>query len=77
VFRMVLTKNSINRLVFMARRNVFPVRYKLNFYVGFEVFTAVIMKSLIFWDMRPCSPLSFNRNSFFEGLIIINELTCP
>jgi hypothetical protein len=29
--------------------------------VGFEVFTAVVMKSIIFWDMAPCSPLSFNR----------------
>jgi hypothetical protein len=31
------------------------------FYVGFEVFTAVVMKSIIFWDMMPCSPLSYNR----------------
>jgi hypothetical protein len=23
--------------------------------VGFEVFTAVVMKSVIFWDMTPCS----------------------
>jgi hypothetical protein len=30
-------------------------------YVGFEVFTAVVMKSTIFWDMTLCSPLSFNR----------------
>jgi hypothetical protein len=22
--------------------------------VGFEVFTAVVMKSIIFWDMMPC-----------------------
>jgi hypothetical protein len=29
--------------------------------VGFEVFTAVVMKSIIFWDMTPCSLLSFNR----------------
>jgi hypothetical protein len=29
--------------------------------VGFEVFTVVVMKSIIFWDMMPCSPLSFNR----------------
>jgi hypothetical protein len=29
--------------------------------VGFEVFTAVVMKSIIFWDMTPCSPMSFNR----------------
>jgi hypothetical protein len=28
---------------------------------GFEVFTAVVMKSIICWDMTPCSPLSFNR----------------
>jgi hypothetical protein len=31
------------------------------FLVGFEVFTAVVMKSIIFRDMVPCSPLSFNR----------------
>jgi hypothetical protein len=30
-------------------------------FVGFEVFTAVVMKSIIFCDMTPCSPLSFNR----------------
>jgi hypothetical protein len=30
-------------------------------YVAFEVFTAVVMKSIIFWDMTPCSPLSCNR----------------
>jgi hypothetical protein len=30
-------------------------------YVGFEVFTAVVMKSAIFWDMTPCSLLSCNR----------------
>jgi hypothetical protein len=31
------------------------------FLVGFEVFTAVVMKSIIFWDMTQCSPSSFNR----------------
>jgi hypothetical protein len=31
-------------------------------YVGFEVFTAVVMKSIIFWDMTPYSPSSFNRH---------------
>jgi hypothetical protein len=30
-------------------------------YVGFEVLTAVVMNSIIFRDMTPCSPLSFNR----------------
>jgi hypothetical protein len=29
--------------------------------VGFEVLTAVVMKSTIFWDITPCSPLSVNR----------------
>jgi hypothetical protein len=35
---------------------------KITLYnVGFEVYTAVIMKSIIFWDISPCSPLSVNR----------------
>jgi hypothetical protein len=29
-------------------------------YVGFEVLTAVVMKSAIFWDITPCSQLSLN-----------------
>jgi hypothetical protein len=29
-----------------------------NLYVGFEVFTAVVMKSTIFWDIMLCSLLS-------------------
>jgi hypothetical protein len=33
--------------------------------VGFEVFTAVVMKSIIFWDVTPCSLLRFNRR--FRG----------
>jgi hypothetical protein len=28
--------------------------------VGFEVPTAVVMKSSIFWDITPCSPLKVN-----------------
>jgi hypothetical protein len=38
---------------------------KVNFFVGFEVLTAVVMKSAIFWDITPCTPLSVNR--CFEG----------
>jgi hypothetical protein len=30
-------------------------------FVGFEVFTLVVMKSIIFWDITPCGPLSVNR----------------
>jgi hypothetical protein len=32
-------------------------REVLNTCVGFEVITAVVMKSTIFWDMTPCSPM--------------------
>jgi hypothetical protein len=32
-----------------------------SWYIGFEFFTAVVMKGIIFWDISPCSPLSFNR----------------
>jgi hypothetical protein len=31
-------------------------------YVGSEVLTAVVMKSTIFWDITPCSPLTVRRN---------------
>jgi hypothetical protein len=29
-------------------------------FLGFEVFTAVVMNSIIFWDMASCSPSSVN-----------------
>jgi hypothetical protein len=29
-------------------------------YAGFEVLTEVLMKSSIFWDITPCSPLKLN-----------------
>jgi hypothetical protein len=31
-----------------------------KFYVGFEVLTAVVKESSIFWDITPCSPLKVN-----------------
>jgi hypothetical protein len=31
-------------------------------FVEREVLTAVIMKSSVFWDMMPCSPLKVNRH---------------
>jgi hypothetical protein len=33
---------------------------KLNIFLGFEVLTAVVMKSAIFWDLTLCSPLRVN-----------------
>jgi hypothetical protein len=32
-------------------------------FVGFEVLTVVVMKSTVFWDIKPCSPLKVNRLS--------------
>jgi hypothetical protein len=34
---------------------------KYKHFVEFEVLTAVVMKSTIFWDITPCSPLRVNR----------------
>jgi hypothetical protein len=31
---------------------------KEQYPVGFEVLTAMVMKSTILWDITPCSPLS-------------------
>jgi hypothetical protein len=47
VLHMVLTINSVNRLVFGAETYVFPVRYELNIYVlftGNSVFKGLIKK---------------------------------
>jgi hypothetical protein len=38
-----------------------PSPNKRNYCVGFEVFRAVVMEIIIFWDMTPCSPFSVNR----------------
>jgi hypothetical protein len=35
--------------------------HKLSVRLEFEVFTAVVMKSIIFWDVTPCSLFSWNR----------------
>jgi hypothetical protein len=37
------------------------LHHQYSHYVEFEVFTAVVMKSIIFWDMTPCSLLSGTR----------------
>jgi hypothetical protein len=43
--------------------------FKTNFtYVGFDVFTAVVMKSTIFWDMTPCKLAAYFIAGFFLGL---------
>jgi hypothetical protein len=47
------------------------VNYKIKCYVnllGFEILTAVVMRSSIFWDIMPCCPLKANRR--FGGDIL-------
>jgi hypothetical protein len=44
---------------------------RLIIHVGFEVFTAAVTKSIISWDITPCSPLkstdvSEDHNSIFR-----------
>jgi hypothetical protein len=41
-----------------SAENKLQVRHTL---VGFEILTAVAMRSTIFWDITPCSPLKVNR----------------
>jgi hypothetical protein len=37
------------------------VKQKFFRFVGFEVLTAVVVKSSIFWDVTPCGPFKVNR----------------
>jgi hypothetical protein len=37
-----------------------PKKQSVFIYVGFEVLAAVVMKSIIFLDIMPCSPLRVN-----------------
>jgi hypothetical protein len=37
-------------------------REKLNTHVGFEVLAAVVMKTSIIWDIKPCSPSKVYRH---------------
>jgi hypothetical protein len=39
--------------------------------IGFEVLTAVVMKSFVSWDITPCIPLKVNRR--FEGTFCLHR----
>jgi hypothetical protein len=43
-------------------REVVVIHFSTIFlvFVGFEVLIAMVMKSTIFWDVTPCSPLKVN-----------------
>jgi hypothetical protein len=36
-------------------------KHDLNYFVGFSVFAAVVMKRSVFWDVKPSIPLKLNR----------------
>jgi hypothetical protein len=46
----------------------------LNFSVGIEVSTEMFMKSSIFWDAGPCTPVKFNGR--FGGTSILHLQVC-
>jgi hypothetical protein len=48
-------------LAFCGEVDAFWKHEEKCYWVGFEVLTVVVMKSTIFWDITPCSPLRFNR----------------
>jgi hypothetical protein len=63
-----------NRKTKRRLKNVFIDTAKLSAWVRFEIFTAVVMKSIIFWDVSPCSLLSLNRR--FGGTYRLLLATC-
>jgi hypothetical protein len=44
---------------------IIELRFFNIYILGFEVLTAVVMKSSVFWDITPCSPLKVNQR--FRG----------
>jgi hypothetical protein len=56
---------GIREPIFRKVRKIFKkliLHFKVYIkYVGFEVLTAVVMKSTVFWDITPCILLSVNR----------------
>jgi hypothetical protein len=47
-------------ILYFLHKNITVVQYS---FVEYEVLTAMVMKSPIFWDITPCSPLKVNRLS--------------
>jgi hypothetical protein len=46
---------------YQATSASFQIPSNYSFILGFEVFTAMVTKSIIFWDVRPCILLSCNQ----------------
>jgi hypothetical protein len=55
-------------------------RYITICYTGFEVLTAVVVTSCVFWGIKPCSPLQVNLLATFFMLVYFSapkmEATC-
>jgi hypothetical protein len=45
----------------------------MKIFVGFEVLTPVVMKSSVFWDITPCSPLKVNRREEYVSSVFRAE----
>jgi hypothetical protein len=58
------------------RRHIAYTACMSQYYIGFEVFTAVVMKSIIFWDMTPCSQLGCNglHGVISQKMILFNKI---
>jgi hypothetical protein len=53
------------RSFFISQVNMlltYPAGFNMLFFVGFEVLTADVMNSSIFWDITRCSPFKVNRH---------------
>jgi hypothetical protein len=53
-------------LLFEHLYTISAIQIKIR--IGFEVLTAIVMKSYIFWDIRLCSPSNFNGR--FGGTLL-------
>jgi hypothetical protein len=57
-------------LRYSERPSLTPAQKNSLNHVGFEVLTAVVTKSSLFWDITPCSPLKDNRR--FGGTCLLH-----
>jgi hypothetical protein len=58
--------NTYRKSEVNSSRALGPPSGRMKFYVGFEVLTAVAMKSSVFWDRTLCSLMKINRPLRFK-----------
>jgi hypothetical protein len=65
-YKHILATQHVCNFIFLRKvateMSTIPSLVSFLFYVGFEILTAVIVKSSILWDRRPCSPLKIKRH---------------